>query len=95
LSPDLWTGPFESGISRPIGDYLRGHIDSVRSIAYSPDGRHIVSGGSDQVIRIWNAKTGVGLGEPLKGHEDGVFSVTYSSDVHNIVSGSRDRTIRI
>ncbi|KIJ58844.1 hypothetical protein HYDPIDRAFT_101869, partial [Hydnomerulius pinastri MD-312] len=28
------------------------------SVAYSPDGQHIVSGSSDKTIRIWNASTG-------------------------------------
>ena len=34
---------------------LTGHIDWVMSVAYSPDGRHIVSGSADNTIRIWDA----------------------------------------
>ncbi|KIJ58793.1 hypothetical protein HYDPIDRAFT_101966, partial [Hydnomerulius pinastri MD-312] len=37
---------------------LSGHTDSISSVAYSPDGQHIVSGSSDKTIRIWNARTG-------------------------------------
>ncbi len=33
---------------------LSGHTDWVVSVAYSPDGRHIVSGSRDSTIRIWD-----------------------------------------
>ncbi|KAF9025025.1 WD40 repeat-like protein [Hymenopellis radicata] len=32
---------------------LRGHTSSVRSVAFSPDGTHIVSGSSDNSVRVW------------------------------------------
>ena len=37
---------------------LTGHSGSVRSVAYSPDGKHIVSGSDDQTVKVWNAATG-------------------------------------
>ena len=65
------------------------------SVAYSPDGHHIISGSEDRTIRIWDAKTGAAVGNPLEGHTDSVYSVAYSPDGHHIISGSQDRTIRI
>ena len=65
------------------------------SVAYSPDGRHIISGSRDRTIRIWDAKTGAIVGKPLVGHTSVVFSVAYSPDGGHIISGSHDRTIRI
>lgn len=32
---------------------LEGHTKGVRSIAFSPDGKHIVSGSNDNTIKIW------------------------------------------
>ena len=37
------------------------------SIAYSPYGRHIISGSKDSAIRIWDAETGTAVGKPLEG----------------------------
>ncbi len=65
------------------------------SIAYSPDGRHIISGSHDRTIRIWDAQTGAAVGSPLDGHAHWVLSIAYSPDGRHIISGSEDRTIRI
>ena len=67
----------------------------MQSVAYSPNGRHIISGSEDCTIRIWDAETGAAVGNPLKGHTIAVQSVTYSPDGHHIISGSLDCTIRI
>ena len=37
---------------------LTGHSDSVYSVAYSPDGKHIVSGSRDSTVKIWDAQSG-------------------------------------
>ena len=37
---------------------LTGHSDYVQSMAYSPDGRHIVSGSGDRTVKIWDAQGG-------------------------------------
>jgi WD40 repeat protein len=33
---------------------LKGHTDHIFSIAFSPDGKRLVSGSNDQTIRFWN-----------------------------------------
>jgi len=78
-----------------VRDPLKGHTDSVRSVAYSHDGQHIISGSDDSTIQIWDAETGAPVGDPLEGHTDPVRSVAYSPDGRRIISGSKDRTIRI
>ncbi len=67
----------------------------VQSVAFSPDGHHIVSGSRDRTIRVWDATTGETVAGPFTGHTDSVQSVAFSPDGHYIVSGSRDRTIRV
>ncbi|KAG8709400.1 hypothetical protein FRC08_018365 [Ceratobasidium sp. 394] len=73
----------------------------VPSVAFSPDGRHIVSGLQDHGMQVWDAVTAVLLLEPLRGHTPGlffpnyIFSVVFSPDSRRIVSGSEDCTIRV
>ncbi|KAJ6487440.1 WD40 repeat-like protein [Mycena vitilis] len=74
---------------------LERHTYWVMSVAFSSDGKHIVSGSDDTTIRIWDAESGEQLGGPLVGHTDSVQSVAFSPDGKHIVSGSADRSVRI
>ncbi|KIO10424.1 hypothetical protein M404DRAFT_129403, partial [Pisolithus tinctorius Marx 270] len=73
---------------------LHGHTSGVTSVAFSPDGKRIVSGSWDKTVRVWDAERGVQLGSPLEGHTSEVISVAFSPDGKRIVSGSRDKTVR-
>src|SRR5712675_1682018 len=76
-----------------IQNVFHGHSDCVLSVAFSRDGSRIVSGSSDNTIRLWDAETGDPIGKPLEGHSGRVFSVAFSPDGSRIVSGSWDNTI--
>ncbi|KAJ6605456.1 WD40-repeat-containing domain protein, partial [Mycena vulgaris] len=69
------------------------HHQIVSSVAFSPDGQHIVSGSQDSRIHIWAADSQGLVGDPLRGHIDWVTSVAYSHDGRYIVSGSKDGTV--
>jgi WD40 repeat protein len=63
-------------------------------VAFSPDGRRIVSGSVDGTVRVWYGSSGQQI-SILKGHEDWVYSVAFSPDGRRIVSGSGDKTVRV
>ncbi|KAL4912441.1 hypothetical protein BDW62DRAFT_206493 [Aspergillus aurantiobrunneus] len=73
---------------------LEGHSHWVQSVAFSPDGQKIVSGSSDETIKLWDAQTGLAL-QTLEGHSHWVQSVAFSPDGQKIVSGSSDETIKL
>jgi WD40 repeat protein len=73
---------------------FRGHQKSVTSVAFSADGKSIVSGSRDRTVRVWDATTGTQQ-HILTGHEDWVRSVAFSADGKSIVSGSDDGTVRV
>ena len=60
--------------------------DSVWSVAFSPDGQRLASGGDDQTVKIWDSATGKEL-LSLKGHA-GRSSVAFSPDGQRLASGS-------
>ena len=74
---------------------LQGHTNSVMSVAFSPDGRYIVSGPWDRTICIWDAQTGGQVCNPLQEHTNMDMSVAFSPDGRHIASGSWDNTICI
>jgi len=45
---------------------LKGHTDSVRCLAYAPDGRALASGSDDGTLRFWHPTSGTPLDQPVK-----------------------------
>ena len=78
-----------------LQNVMTGHNDSVKSVAFSPDGKHIVSGSYDKTICVWDAETGAMVTGPLQGHSHLVNSVAFSPDGNHIVSGYGDKTIQV
>ncbi|KIK12754.1 hypothetical protein PISMIDRAFT_689228 [Pisolithus microcarpus 441] len=68
---------------------------ACRSVAFSHDGKLVVSGHSNGTVRLWSMETTEALEPPLKGHRGMVRSVAFSPDGKHVVSGSEDKTVRL
>ncbi len=73
---------------------LRGHLHSVNSVIFSPDGQRVATGSWDQTAKVWDVASGKAL-LTLNGHKGGIASMAFSPDGQRIVSGSADQTAKV
>lgn len=70
------------------------HAGTIWSICVSRDGRYLVSGGSDRVVRLWDLSSRQ-LIHTLEGHQGWIWSVDISPDSRWVASASDDCTVAL
>ncbi|SCW00311.1 LAFE_0C01354g1_1 [Lachancea fermentati] len=86
----LWD-PLRS--TKPI-TRMTGHQKLVNQVAFSPDGRYIVSASFDNSIKLWDGRNG-NFVTTFRGHVASVYQVSWSSDCRYLVSCSKDTTLKV
>ncbi|HEU4409448.1 MAG TPA: protein kinase [Polyangiaceae bacterium] len=92
--PREWADQAFLALHGGVAEYVLAHPDVVRSAAFSPDGKRLVTASSDKLVRVFDADA---PGKPLvlRGHDDGVIAAAFSPDGTRLVTGARDKTVRV
>src|SRR5439155_14453864 len=73
---------------------LNGHRGNVRVVAFSPDGRTLLSGGFENTLRLWRVEDGTMLRD-FRGHQGWIAGVSFNSQGSRFVSVGYDGTWRL
>jgi WD40 repeat protein len=68
---------------------IQAHKDTVRCVAFSPDGKMLATGGYDFAVRLWSLPMGTERAT-LKGHSGNLLSVAFTPDGKTLSSGAVD-----
>ncbi|KTF74691.1 hypothetical protein cypCar_00017811 [Cyprinus carpio] len=71
----------------------QGHFNNMNSLAYSPDGQYLVTGGDDGKVKVWNTNSGLCF-VTFTEHSSSVTNVAFNSSGFVVVSASLDGTVR-
>ena len=71
----------------------QGHFFDVNTLAYSPDGQYIATGGDDGKVKLWNTRSGFCI-ITFSQHTASVSSVQFASQGQVLFSASLDGTVR-
>jgi WD40 repeat protein len=71
-----------------------GHRGAVHSIAFSPSGEYVLTGGGDGTAKLWSVPHGT-LTTTFTGHTGAVYGVAFSPDGKQVATASQDKTARM
>jgi WD40 repeat protein len=71
------------------------HKGAIKALAYSPDGKRVLSGGADGTVRLWEVSRGRQIHSFQKGSKASVNSVVFSPDGRFALSGGDDGTAHV
>src|SRR5262245_2618198 len=73
---------------------LIAHARDVSAAAFSRNGAHVLTGGEDGTLKLWDIET-TRLMRTFAGHKGDITAVALAPDGTRALSGSQDKTIRL
>src|SRR5262249_3413229 len=70
-----------------------GHTRAARALAFTSDGTAVISGGGDELVRVWEGESGEEL-KKLRGFQNPVLQVLVLPGDKEVVAGGSDGTLR-
>jgi hypothetical protein len=74
-------------------NHFQGHQSPVRSVAFAPDGKSLLTGSWDKTAKLWSIDGK--LLQTFQGHQDYVYSVAFAPDGKSLLTGSGDGTAKL
>jgi WD40 repeat protein len=98
LAALLWLGYFvykfywQTGVLPPFTK--RAHDGGVNALAFTGDGKTLLTGGEDGTVKLWDVATGKKQAT-FRGHTAAVTAVAITADGMTLVSSSDDHTVKV
>jgi ribosome assembly protein 4 len=75
-------------------DTMPGHTEAILHVSYSPDGRHLASGGGDTTVRFWHVPTSLPQ-FTCHGHKNHVLCTAWSPDGTRFASSDKNGVLML
>jgi len=92
--PKVIVWVFDESQRGPKGEFGGSSGSNVNCMTFSPDGRYVLTGHDDGVVRVWQFDTHRQIGEH-KGHQGAVRALSIAPDAPTAASAGADGLIRV
>jgi len=74
--------------------HVKGHFDEVLACAVSPNGKYLISGGKDRMVRVWDIHNRKQI-QTFLGHKDSITDICFDRDNDQFYTVSCDRSLKV